>query len=80
MSIEVNRETKTSMKAKGLSIVNGNVVDDSGEIINLVEVLSRVYGEQPFDLSTTKSIKESIDIEEDEEVDIDDLAPSYETE
>ena len=73
MSIEVNRETKTSMKAKGLSIVNGNVVDDSGEIINLVDVLERVYGEQPFDMSTTKSIKESIDIEEPDEVDIEDL-------
>ena len=78
MSIEVNRETKTSMKAKGLSIVNGNVVDDSGEIINLIEVLSKVYGDMPFDLSSTKSIKESIDIEEDEEVDIEDLAPDFE--
>lgn len=71
MSIEVNRETKTSMKAKGLSIVDGNVVDDSGEIVNLVEVLSKVYGEMPFDLSTTKSIKESIDIEEELEATVD---------
>lgn len=73
MSIEVNRETKTSMKAKGLSIVNGDIVDDSGEVINLGEVLGRAFGDSMFDLSAVKSIKEAVDIEPDEEVDIEDL-------
>lgn len=61
--VEVNITTKTDISAKGCSIIDGQIVDNDGVIINIIEILEKAYGDAPFDLKSTKSIKESIEIE-----------------
>lgn len=78
MSIEVKETIKRDGKLKGCHIVDGKFVDSDGEVINLVDVLYKIYGATPFDLSVTTKTEAVIDV--DEEVDIDDLAPDFETE
>jgi len=76
--IEVKKTTKYDGKLKGVHIVDNNIVDAEGEIVDLVSVLSKVYGEGFFDLSTTAKEEEIIDVEETYEVSVEDLAPDNE--
>lgn len=73
--LEVKKTTKYDGKLKSIRVIDGNIVDENGEVIDLISALSRAYGENMFDLSTTSKEEEIIDIEPDEEVDIYDLAP-----
>ena len=73
--MELKKTVKYDGKIKGLHIVDGSFVDADGVVINLADILSKAYGEMPFDLSTTNKTEEVIDLEEPDEVDIDDLAP-----
>ena len=74
--MDFKKQTTYSGKIKELRIVDGRFIDKEGEIINLAEILGSVYSNNmPFDLSTTSKEEEMIDIEPDEEVDIDSLAP-----
>ena len=70
--MEVKKTVKYDGKLKGIRIINDNIVDADGEIINLVSVLSKVYGEKAFDLSTTTKEEEIIDVDNVEEAYIDD--------
>lgn len=65
------KQTTYTGKLKQIRIFDGNFVDESGEVINLVEILTNVYGDMTFDLSTTSKSEEDIDTESDEEVEID---------
>jgi len=65
------KQTTYTGKLKQLKIFDGNFVDESGEVINLVEILANVYGDMAFDLSTTSKSEEDIDAEPDEEATID---------
>lgn len=67
------KQTTYSGKLKQIRIYDGNFVDEEGVVINLVEILSNVYGDMMFDLSTTAKSEEDIDTEPDEEVGIEDL-------
>lgn len=69
--IEIKKTTKCDGKLKGVHIVNGNIVDVDGEVIDLVSVLSKVYGENFFDLSTTAKEEEIIDVDEADDATID---------
>lgn len=73
--LEVKKTTKYDGKLKSIRVIDGNIVDENGEVIDLISALSKAYGENMFDLSTTSKEEEIIDIEPDEEVDIDDLSP-----
>lgn len=76
MSIEVKETIKRDGKLKGCHIVNKNLVDADGCVLDIVDVLSKIYGEKPFDLSVTAKTEEMIDV--DEEIDIEDLEPDAE--
>ena len=65
--MEVKKRTKYDGKLKGVRIVNNNIVDADGEIIDLVSVLSKVYEDNVFDLSTTCKEEEIIDVDDAEE-------------
>lgn len=60
---EVKKTTKYDGKLKGVHIVDGSIVDTEGEIIDIVSILSKVYGDGFFDLSTTCKEEEIIDTE-----------------
>lgn len=70
--MEVKKTIKYDGKLKGVRVVNDNIVDADGEIIDLVSVLSKVYGEKTFDLSTTTKEEEIIDVDNAEEAYVDD--------
>ena len=69
MSIEVKETVKRDGKLKGCHIVDGNFIDSDGEVIDIVDVLARVYGETPFDLSVTTKTEETIEIDTSDELD-----------
>ena len=72
--LELKKTTKWDGKLKGIRIEDGQIVDGDGVIIDICAVLERAYGDSTFDLSTTTKMEEIIDLEEDDEVDIDELA------
>ena len=74
--MELKKTVKYDGKIKAVHIVDGNIVDSDGVVINLVSILEKAYGENLFDISTTTKTEEIIDI--DEEVDIEDLEPEFE--
>lgn len=56
------RTVGLSGKFKSLTIVDGNFVDsETSEIINVAEILGKVYGNNTFDLSTTYKSDEDIE-------------------
>lgn len=57
---DITRTTKTDYKNKGLVISNNELVDADGTVVDIVADLKKVYGENPFDLSVTMSVKEDI--------------------
>lgn len=72
--MELKKTVKYDGKIKGLHIVDGNLVNNEGEIINIIDILTKAYGEKPFDLSTTTKTEEIIDldnVELDDESDFD---------
>lgn len=74
--LELKKTTKWDGKLKGIRIENDEIVDGDGVIIDLIDVLKKCYGDSTFDLSTTTKIEEIIELaDEDDEVDIEDLAP-----
>ena len=71
--MEVKKTVKYDGKLKGIHIVDNNIVDADGEIIDLVSVLAKVYKDGFFDLSTTAKEEEIIDVEPCEEIDVEEL-------
>lgn len=59
--MDFKKTIKYDGKIKGIHIVDGELVNLDGEIIDIISILERVYGEKPFDLSTTTKTEESID-------------------
>lgn len=59
--MDFKKTIKYDEKIKGLHIVDGELVNLDGEIIDIIGILEKVYGEKPFDLSTTTKTEESID-------------------
>jgi hypothetical protein len=65
--MEIKKTVKYDGKLKGVHIIEGKLVDDNGEIIDILDILTKAYGEKPFDLSTTTKTEEIIDIDDMEE-------------
>lgn len=61
--MEAKRITKTDVKFKDIQIVNNQVIEfETGEIIDLISVLSEIYDEEPFTLSCTTKLEEAIEL------------------
>ena len=73
--MEIKRTVKTDMVLKNARVLNGNVVDEDGEIVELIDAIEKIYGDNEFKLTLTRSTSEEVDIEDVEEVDVDSLAP-----
>ena len=70
--MELKKTVKYDGKLKGVHIVDENIVDSDGMVLDLISVFKKAYGEMPFDLSTTTKTEEIIDTEDielEEEVD-----------
>ncbi len=72
--MDIKRTVKTDIIAKEARVIDNSIIDDNGEVLNLVDIVKKIYGEDvEFKLTLTRSTSEEVDIEEVEEVDIDDL-------
>lgn len=60
--MELKKTVKYDGKLKGLQFFDGALVDSEGEVIDLLEVLEKAYGENKFDLSTVSKKEEIIDV------------------
>lgn len=65
--MELKKTVKYDGKIKGLHMVEGQLVDQNGEIIDILSVLQKAYGETPFDLSTTTKTEETINLDEEDD-------------
>ena len=62
--MEIKRTIKTDMVLKNAIVINGNVIDEDGEIVDLTDAIFKIYGEDvEFKLTLTRSTSEEIDIE-----------------
>ena len=72
--MDIKRTVKTDVIAKEARVVDNSIIDDNGEVLNLVDIVKKIYGEDvEFKLTLTRSTSEEVDIEEMEEIDIDDV-------
>lgn len=65
--MELKKTVKYDGKIKGLHMVEGQLVDQNGEVIDILSVLQKAYGETPFDLSTTTKTEETINLDEEDD-------------
>lgn len=61
--MELKKTVKYDGKLKGLHMVNGQLVDADGEILDVLDIFEKAYGDKPFDMSTTKT-EEIINLDE----------------
>ena len=60
--MELKKTVKYDIKAKGLKVFGGQVVDSTGEVIDLIALFSKAYEDSEFDLSTTTKSEETYDL------------------
>ena len=65
--MEIKRTIKTDMTIKTAKVEENVLIDENGEIINIVEVAHKLYGDGEFKLTLTRSTSEEVDINEEEE-------------
>lgn len=64
--MEIKRTIKTDMVLKNARVINGNVINEDGEIVKLVDAIAKIYGEDEFKLTLTRSTSEEIEVEDEE--------------
>jgi len=62
--MDIKRSVKTDVVLKDARLVDGIIVDDNGEQIDIVEVIQKIYGDGEFKLALTRTTSEEIDIDE----------------
>lgn len=62
--MEIKKSLTYNGKLKGVSFVNGQLIDEDGIIIDLMTILKNVYGEKPFDISTSSKTEQLIDADD----------------
>lgn len=76
--IKLEKTTKTNLKAKGLQLQNGQVIEiETGEIINLNNIILNSFGDSEFDFQVTTSVKEESEIDTGESEEFDPDAEEY---
>ena len=76
--IKLEKTTKTNLKAKGLQLQNGQVIEiETGEIINLNNIILNSFGDSEFDFQVTTSVKEESEVDTGEPEEFDPDAEEY---
>ena len=78
--MELKKTTKWDGKLKDVRIVNDQLMDSDGCIIDIIDILSKAYGDLAFTISVSAKQEEIIDLDEADEVYIGDLVPDSEDE
>ena len=70
--MEIKKTIKYDGKLKGIKVFNNSIVDQDGEVVDLISILSKVYGDNSFDLSTTCKDEEIINVDNSDDENVDD--------
>ena len=62
--MEIKKSITYNGKLKGVSFINGKLIDEDGTIIELMTILQNVYGDKPFDISTSSKKEQLIDADD----------------
>lgn len=62
--MELKKLLNMMVKLKGLHMVDEQLVDMDGEIIDILDIFEKAYGDKPFDMSTTTKTEEIINLDE----------------
>lgn len=63
--MDIKRTIKTDMVLKNAKVLDGKVIDEDGVVVELVDAISKIYGEDvEFKLTLTRSTSEELEIEE----------------
>lgn len=62
--MELKKTVKYDGKLKGLHMVDGQLVDMDGEIIDILDIFEKAYDDKLFDMSTTTKTEEIINLDE----------------
>ena len=62
--MEIKKSITYNGKLKGVSFVGGQLMDEDGVVIELMHILQNVYGEKPFDISTSSKTEQLIDADD----------------
>ena len=62
--MEIKKTIKYDGNLKNVSIVNGILVDEDGVQLDLMKILSNVYGEKLFNISTNTKTEQIIDADD----------------
>lgn len=76
--MELKKTTKWDGKLKDVRIVNDQLMDSDGCIIDIIDILSKAYGDLAFTISVSAKQEEIIDLAEPDEVYIGELASDQE--
>ena len=60
--MELKKTTKLDMVIKTARVEGDSLVDETGEIIDIVDVARKLYDDGEFKLSLTRSTSEEVDI------------------
>lgn len=60
--MELKKTTKYDVKEKALRVIDGEIINEDGEIVDLAAMFQKAYGDSQFDLSTTAKIEEIFDL------------------
>jgi hypothetical protein len=66
--MEIKKTIKTDMTIKTARVEDNTLIDENGEVINIIEVARKLYGEgEEFKLTLTRSTSEEVELNEEEE-------------
>ena len=60
--MNLKKTIKFDIKEKGLRLCNGQVVNEDGIVLNLVDMLEKAFGAGPFEFSATTKTEENYDL------------------
>ena len=60
--MSIVKTIKTDYKLKDVCFDNGNLIDEDGEVIDLIKALAAIFGDEPFDISASSTDKVNYDL------------------
>ena len=62
--MEIKKSIAYNGKLKNINFENGKLLDEDGVVIELMTILQNVYGNKPFDISTSTKTETIIDADD----------------
>lgn len=64
MDITVKKKTTWNGKVKNLCFNEGKIVDENGEIVDIMDILEQFYGDKVFEITVSAKEEEELEYEE----------------